>query len=307
MMTTLKQIIGFLREREMIDEAHAERLDKLPDAPISGFSPISQATTGSLSWMRSQQLDFSAVKAVVVICARDFEIPQNTLIAFIPVTNPRLAFIRVLRQFGPQTFKKGVDPTAEIGADCKLGEGVSIGAYSVIGDNVVIGDRTEIRHHVVIADNTQIGADCVIKSHAAIGEEGFGFENDEAGHPVHMPHIGRVIIGDDVYIGNFVTVIRGSLGDTRIGDHVKIDDHVHIAHNVLIGNDTIITACAELSGGVDVGKNVWLAPNCSIVQKIKIGDDAFIAIGAVVTKDIEPNMVAMGSPARSIKKRFEDK
>lgn len=306
-MTTIKQVIGLLRERGMIDEAHAERLDGLPDGPISGFSPISAATPGSLSWMRAQQLDWSGIQAAAVICARDFEIPQDTSVAFIPVSNPRLAFIRVLRAFAPEPRGEGIDPTARIGAGCKLGAGVSIGAYAVIGDNVSIGDGTEIRHHCVIADGTVIGEGCVIKSHGAIGEEGFGFEADEAGHPVHMPHLGRVVIGDDVYLGNFVTVIRGALGDTRIGNHVKIDDHVHVAHNVAIGDDTIITACAELSGGVDVGRNVWLAPNCSVVQKIKIGDDAFIAIGAVVTKDIEANQVAMGSPARSIKKRFEEK
>ena len=103
-------------------------------------------------------------------------------------------------------------------------------------------------------------------------------------------HLGGVKIGNEVEIGALNSIARGTLNDTIIENGVKTDNLVHIAHNCYIGCNSLITACVELSGGVIVGKNVWIGPNSSVLEKIKIGDNAFIGIGSVVTKDVDTNM-----------------
>ena len=115
-------------------------------------------------------------------------------------------------------------------------------------------------------------------------------------------HLGGVDIGENVEIGAVNSVVRGALGNTVIQDYVKTDNLVHIAHNCFIGKGSLLTACAEISGSVTLGKNVWLGPNCSLNNKISIGDKSFIGLGAVVTKNIPPNEVWAGNPARFIKK-----
>ncbi len=178
---------------------------------------------------------------------------------------------------------------------------------SVIGDNVIIGDNTEIRHHVVIGDNTVIGNNCLVKSHTVIGEEGFGFERDENGVPIRIPHLGRVVIGNNVEIGALNTVMRGTLDDTIVADNVKTDDHVHIGHNVYIGRGCVITACAEISGSAKIGEMTSLGPNCSVMNGISIGSNCIVGLGTVVTKSLPNDVVAAGCPARVLRKTSEEK
>jgi UDP-3-O-[3-hydroxymyristoyl] glucosamine N-acyltransferase len=215
--------------------------------------------------------------------------------------NPRLDYARVLQKFFAPKVVLGISHTARIGNNVSLGKDISIGEYSVIGNNVVIGDGTEIRHHVVIGDNTIIGRNCLIKSNTVIGEEGFGFERDEKGIPIRIPHLGRVIIGDNVEIGAVNTIMRGTIDDTVIEDNVKIDDHVHIGHNVKVGKGCLITACAEISGSARIGDYTWLGPNCSIMDGINIGDNVFVGLGSVVNKSVENNTIVAGNPARKMK------
>lgn len=277
-----------------------------PDFELTGVSPLSATQPDTVTWMHSQELDWSRLRARVVICARELAAPELPGVVFLPVKNPRLIFAKIVHRFLLPPREAGrtyIDPTARIGQGCHIGDGVTIGAYTVIGDHVTIGDRTEIRHHCVIADNTVIGSDCLIKSHVAIGEEGFGFELDEHGRPFPFPQLGRVVIGDHVQLGCFNTVDRAAMGETRIGNYVKTDEHVHIAHGVTIGENTLITACAEISGSATIGKGVWLGPNCSIMDKITIGDNVFVGLGAVVLKDVPANQVVAGNPARFLRER----
>lgn len=216
--------------------------------------------------------------------------------------NPRLDFARVLQEFFVSSTSSSIADTAQIGSSVSIGINVSIGVYSIIGNNVIIGDGTEIRHHVVIGDNTVIGNNCLIKSNTVIGEEGFGFERDEKGVPIRIPHLGKVIIGDNVEIGALNTVMRGTIDDTFIEDNVKTDDHVHIGHNVQVGKGCLITACAEISGSARIGDKTWLGPNSSIMNGISIGRNCFIGLGTVVTKSLPDNVVAAGCPARVIRR-----
>lgn len=141
----------------------------------------------------------------------------------------------------------------------------------------------------------------LIGENVVIGTKGFGYERDENGVPQQFPHIGRVIIGDNVEIGDNTIINRGTIGDTVIGDNVKIDGQVFIAHNCKIGDNTMIAACAQLSGHVEVGKNCWIAPNVSIIQKVKIGDNCCIGIGSVVLHDVPANTVVCGNPAKFLR------
>jgi UDP-3-O-[3-hydroxymyristoyl] glucosamine N-acyltransferase len=218
----------------------------------------------------------------------------TTALAVIRSPNPRLDFIRAqhLMEAAPGFVE---DPTP-----AQLHPSVRVGPNSVIENGVSIGEGTKIGSCVVIKSGTRIGRFCDIKSGAVIGEAGFGFERDENNRPVRMIHLGGVRIGDHVDIGNLTTVARGALGETIVEDYVKIDDHCHIAHNCHIGEGTIITACVEISGSVTVGKNAWLAPNCCVVQKIRLGDNCFIGIGAVVSRSVDPGDKVFGNPARRL-------
>lgn len=211
--------------------------------------------------------------------------------------NPRLDFAKALvileRNIG---FHKTdalakVHPTAQVSPHAAIGRGVSIGARSVVG------------HFAVIADEVVIGDDCWIKSGAVIGEAGFGFERDVDGTFVRLVHLGSVKIGNRVEVGSLTTVCRGTLADTVIEDDVKIDDHVHIAHNCQIRHGAMVVACAEVSGGVELGQNSWVGPNASIIQKMKIGANAVIGIGANVIRPVDVGSTVAGNPAKPLTPR----
>lgn len=209
---------------------------------------------------------------------------------------PRLDFAKALvyleRKVGFvwSTAEPNIHPTAVIGK------------HAVIGKGVIIGENTVIGHHVVIGDEVKIGKNCIVKSCAVLGEDGFGFERQSNGNSVRLPHIGNVVIHDNVEIGALTTVCRGTLGDTIIADGAKIDDHVHIAHNVHIGRGAFIIACAEVSGGVKIGERAWIAPNASVMNQLSIGDDSVVGLGSVVIKDVHHGIVVAGNPAKALRK-----
>jgi UDP-3-O-[3-hydroxymyristoyl] glucosamine N-acyltransferase LpxD len=226
-------------------------------------------------------------------------------ISHILTSTPRLDFARVLERFFAPPRKAGIADTAVVAPTAKLGKDIYVGPYSTIGDRVEIGDFTEIRDRVTIHDDTVIGSHCVIKSNTVIGEEGFGFEFEDDGTALRIQHLGRVVIADNVEIGALNVIARGTLDDTFIASGVKIDDHVFIAHNVYIGENSVVIAGAQISGSVKIGKNVWVSPQVSIINNITVGDDALLGIGAVVTKPVEANVIVSGNPARVMLRRYE--
>ena len=116
-----------------------------------------------------------------------------------------------------------------------------------------------------------------------------------------MPHLGGVVIDKNVRVGANNTVVSGTINPTRIGENTKLDDHVHFAHNCIAGKSCFITACVQFSGSVVLGDRVWIGPNTSIINGIKIEDDAIIGIGAVVTKNVDKKQVVAGNPAVDVK------
>ncbi len=273
---------------------------------FSKFSAIDQADKNSLCFCkykdeRAKQM-LKNTKAAIVLCHFGIHLPKRDDIAYVLVNNPRLCFAKLLSKYHKQSVEFKIHPTAIIGKNCKIGK-VSIGPHVFISNNVKIGDNSIIFPNVVIFDNVTIGRNVIIKSNTTIGQKGFGFEFDKKHIPISIPHISGVSIGDSVEIGANSTVCRGTLSNTIISDNVKIDDQVFIAHNVEIGERTMIVACSEISGSVTIGSDCWLGPNCSIMNHITIGNEVLVGLGAVVIKSVPDRVIVAGNPARILRKK----
>ena len=209
--------------------------------------------------------------------------------------NIRMDFVRCLdyleREIGFShfEFKSKIHPT------------VMIGENVVIESGCEISEGVVLEHNVVIHSGTSIGSNTRVRANSSIGGDGFGFERLSDGRPIRFPHLGGVSIGSNVEIGSNTCIAKGTLGDTVIEDDVKIDNLVHVSHNCCIKRGTFLIACSEISGGVKTGRNAWIGPNSSIMQKVSIGDGALIGIGAVVLKDVSPNTVYAGNPAKKLR------
>jgi UDP-3-O-[3-hydroxymyristoyl] glucosamine N-acyltransferase len=210
---------------------------------------------------------------------------------------------------------KGIHPTAVIGKEVILGKDVAVEPYVVIDDHAVIEDSTIIYMGVYVGHHTRIGKDCLIYPHvtirervtvgdrviihsgSVIGSDGFGFSTVKGAHH-KIPQIGTVIIEDDVEIGANVTIDRARFDKTWIKKGTKIDNLVQIAHNVIIGENSVIVSQTGISGSTEIGNNVTLAGQSGIVGHITIGDNAVIAAQSGVTKSVPANTCVSGYPAK---------
>jgi len=270
--------------------------------PASWIDPPAGSVTFARDFDPAAAARLSAQREVLVIAGKDYA--SSLAGPHIVADNPRLAFAKVVgRYFAPRT-EQGISQHAVIHPSASIGSDVTVAPFCVVGPDVRIGDRSELRPHVVLASGTVLGHDTLIKSNTVIGEEGFGFETDDV--PIRMPHLGAVRIGDHVEVGALCSIARGTLGDTTIGDHVKIDDHVFIAHNVTIGRASFVIAGAEVSGSVHIGSEVWIGPQATIRNQVSIGDGALVGMGAVVTRDVPAGMVFAGNPAKVVRERTAD-
>lgn len=255
---------------------------------VDSIGPITTAQPNQLSFCvftgKKAVEMIKKSKARVIVCHEDLELTlkkyskRGKLLLFSPT--PRLTFTKIARVFFlPKVTERTIHPSV------------------VIGENVTIGERTIIGPNVTIYDNVQIGEDCLIKAGAVIGGAGFGFEKDTDGKWIQFPQIGKVIIGNNVFIGSCTCVDRGALGDTIIEDGVKIDNLCHIAHNIHFERNVMVIALSEISGGVRIGTNTYIAPSCSVLDNLTIGANCLIGIGSLVLKDIPEHSVAYGRPA----------
>ncbi len=224
---------------------------------------------------------------------------------FILHENPKSVFSAVTKFVHEKSsaFQKTgalIHPSAIVHPGCRLGKNVRIGAYSTIGA-CHIGDNTMIYNHVHIEDCVTIGANCVIREFCSIGGEGFGFDKNEEGINEHIPHLGSVVIEDNVSIYPFSNVDRGTLGKTTIKKGTAIDHFVHIGHNTTTGENNLITACTVLAGGSMIRDNCFIGVNTLLMQKRIIGSNVITGMGSVVLKDIPDNEVWVGNPARYLK------
>ena len=260
------------------------------DLNILYISTLDTISDGALCFSK-KTIQTSLYRRAILISLPGTDPGNGSVIA---TNNPRLDFARALimldKLVGFRKFKE----------EPNIGENVLLSQSAIIGKGVVIGARSSIGHNVVINDGVQIGEDCIIKSNTVIGEPGFGFEYHNLEKPIRLLHLGNVIIGDRVELGSLNSVCKGTIENTVIEDDVKTDDQVHIAHNCLIKRGSLIAACVEVSGSVEIGEHTWVGPNSSIIQKVKIGKKCFIGIGSNVTKSIENGISVGGNPARKL-------
>ena len=226
--------------------------------------------------------------------------------------NPRFEYIKTTRcvfNSSGQTFSRElsfIDPSASIAPTAV------VSPFCFIGPNCVIEDDCFLASGVRLIDSVNIGRGTRIGANTVIGGWGFGIERDNGrardvipfgGTPLKMPHFGGVIIGEYCDIGALNTLASGAIEPTLLEDHVMTDDHVHIAHNCVIKEGVAITACAEISGSVEIGKEAWVGPNSSLMQKITIGSASIIGIGTVLRKSVPSKTTVAGNPARILDKQ----
>jgi UDP-3-O-[3-hydroxymyristoyl] glucosamine N-acyltransferase len=241
--------------------------------------------------------------AGVIICdnSLNFEnLSENK--CCIVVENPKLEFLRIVNQLFVFKNEPSIHPAAIIDKEAKIGNNVNIGAYTVVG-KCIIGDNTFIESNCRIFDNVSIGNNVNIHPGVVIGSDGFGYTRQANGESERFPHIGGVVIEDNVDIGANTCIDRGALGNTIIRQGVKIDNLVHIAHNVVIEKDAYIIANAMIGGSTRIGEGAWVAPGASLRDNIEIGRSATVGLGAVVTKNIPDGEIWMGNPAKKFEKK----
>ena len=290
-----------------------------PDLAITGISSLTEAEPGDISFLANPKyapyLAETRASAVLVGAAQDgVELVQ------VVVANPDWAFAKVVEAYGPRpaTLPVGVHPTAIIGEGVSLGAEVAIGAYAVIGDGARIGDgtriyphafigaaavigaRSTIFPHVTVREACELGDRVIVHSGAVIGSDGFGYASVEGVHH-KIPQVGIVVLGDDVEIGANTTIDRARFGRTLIGQGTKIDNLVQIAHNVEIGDHSIVVAQVGIAGSTRVGSYVTLAGQCGISGHLTIGDRAIVAGQSGVSKNVPPGTLVQGNPAMEMK------
>lgn len=288
------------------------------DTIICGVGSLAGARAGELSFVKDARYMKAATQtnASALIVAE--HLPQISKPQII-CRHPFLAFIKVVQMFAAERERPapGTHPTAVVSPDAKIGQDVSIGAHAFIGPRTTIGDRaiiypnvfvgadckigedSLIYPNVVIRESVTIGARAIIHAGAVIGDDGFGYVQSDGRH-VKIPQIGTVEIGDDVEIGANTTIARAALDKTIIKRGVKIDNHSHVAHNVVIGEDSMLIAYAKIAGGAVIGRNVLIAEDVGITDNITIGDGCMIGGGSKVYKSIPPGSVVWGAPAKSL-------
>ena len=298
-MLELKSIIEKLQPVAVIGNA-----DRTITA-VNAFD-IENTDESIISWLNQKNSNKAyLVKSGVVLIPNTLlvdDLPSNA--TFLTFENPREAFSKLIQYFFMKVRRQpGIASSAVIGENVKFGANVFVGHNTVIEDDVKIGDNVIILHNNSILSDTIIGNGVVIGSNNTIGGVGFGYERNKSNQYEVLPHIGNVVIEDLVEIGNNTCIDRAVLGSTLIRRNAKIDNLVHIAHGCEIGENSLVIAHAMIGGSSLIGKNVWVAPNAAIINKISIGDDAVIGMGAVVLNNVPEHSVMVGNPAKPLKAR----
>lgn len=284
-----------------------------PDKMLNGVAPFDSATPDDLTYAGQAKFlkKLSECNAGAVLVPRKVA-PQS--IPVIHVDNPRVAFAKVMQVFHPPfRLPTGIHPSAVVGDRFVCGEQIAVGACAVIQNGVTVGDRVQIHPNAVIGNDVQIGNDVVIHSNVSIlerctighrtiihagtviGSDGFGYAPD--GEIYHkLPQIGIVRIDDDVEIGACNTIDRAAFGKTWIQSGVKTDNMVHVAHNVTVGENTVLVAQVAIAGSVTIGKNVVVAGQAAIAEHLNIGDRVVLGPRAGIVKSVPSGEVLSGAP-----------
>lgn len=286
---------------------------------VTSFGKIEEAEDGQLAFLANPKYEeyLYSTRASVVIINDALELKQPVTATLIRVPDAYTAFAKLLSTYQQMMQQQltGVQEPVYISASASYGQNVFIGAFVYLGDNVKVGNNTKIYPNVYLGNKVKVGDnsiihpgvkiyhDClignnvVIHAGTVIGSDGFGFAPQADGSFKKVPQIGNVIIEDNVEIGANATIDRATIGSTIIRSGAKLDNLIQIAHNVEIGNSTVVAAQSGISGSTKVGKGVMIGGQVGIVGHINIGDGAKINAQSGVSKSVEAGKAVTGSPA----------
>ncbi len=290
-----------------------------PDTTVSSFGKIEEATQGQLTFFANAKYEefLYSTNASVIIVNSAYTLKQPVNATLIRVPDAYTAFATLLTKYEEIVRQQlnGIQQPSYIAKSAKHGSNVFIGAFAYIGENVKVGDNTKIYPNAYIGDNVSIGNNCIIHPgvkiyhdcrvgnevsiHAGtvIGSDGFGFAPQADGSFKKVPQIGNVVIEDNVEIGANTTIDRATIGSTIIRSGAKLDNLIQVAHNVEVGNSTVIAAQAGVSGSTKIGKGVMIGGQAGIVGHIQLGDGAKVNAQSGVSKSVEAGKAVTGSPA----------
>ncbi|MCG3165101.1 MAG: UDP-3-O-(3-hydroxymyristoyl)glucosamine N-acyltransferase [Bacteroidia bacterium] len=308
MIFTARQIAGILNGT----------VEGNPDALVSTVSKIEEGVSGSLSFLANPKYTeyIYTTKASAVIVGKDFKPLQHLNTTLIRVDDAYQSFAKLLEYYNKLNKNKqgreepnNVSPSAKIGSDVYIGAFVYIGenaeiANSVklypgtyIGDNVKVGANSTLFQGVKVYHGCVIGNDCTVHAGVVIGGDGFGFAPNAENNYAKVPQIGNVVIEDRVEIGANTTIDRATLGSTIIRKGVKLDNLIQIAHNVEIGENTVIAAQTGIAGSTKIGKNCMIGGQVGIIGHLSIGDSVMIAAQSGIGGNLKDGEIVQGSPA----------
>ncbi|SDB38836.1 UDP-3-O-[3-hydroxymyristoyl] glucosamine N-acyltransferase [Flavobacteriaceae bacterium MAR_2010_188] len=308
MKFTATQIAGIL-EGDIVGD---------PDVEVSKLAKIEEGTEGSLTFLANPKYKsfIYSTKASITIVNKTFEAENSLSTTLIKVDDAYKSFSKLLEYYNQVKLNKsGIETPSFISETSSLGENIYVGAFtylgenvklannvkvfpnSYIGDNVTIGENTIIFSGVRIYSETIIGQDCVLNSGVIIGADGFGFAPNEKGEYIKVPQTGNVIIENNVDVGAATTIDRATLGSTIIRNGVKLDNQIQIAHNVEIGENTVIAAQTGIAGSTKIGKNCQIGGQVGFAGHITIGDNVKIQAQSGIGRNVKDNEVLQGSPA----------
>ncbi len=289
---------------------------------IQRVAKIEEAVAGDISFVSNKKYVkfLSETNASAVIVSKDVtrssHMNKNT--ALVQVDDPYVSFLKVLVAFHPpkDPLPPGIHPTAIIPPSASIGTEVRIGAYVVLGNGCVVGSNARLCHGVVLGDEVTVGANTllypnvtiregcrlgdrvIIHSGTTIGSDGFGFAPKGDGSYEKIPQVGIVVIEDDVEIGANCTVDRATMGETRIKKGTKLDNLIQVAHNVVIGENTVIAAQAGISGSTTIGSGAMIGGQVGITGHLEISDNIKMGAQSGIHRSIrEPGGTYFGSPA----------
>ncbi len=290
-----------------------------PNVEVSTLSKIEEGKSGSLSFLANPVYTkfIYTTEAAIIIVNKDFKPEKPVKATLIRVENAYSSFTTLLEMVQQaKNDKRGISEKASIAASAELGQNVYIGDFVVIGENTEVGDNTKIYANSCLGDNCKIGSDttfyygvkvydecvignnCTLHAGVTVGADGFGFALQSTGDFKKIPQIGNVIIEDNVEIGTNTTIDRATLGSTIIRKGVKLDNLIQIAHNVEIGENTVIAAQSGIAGSTKIGKNCMFGGQVGIAGHLTIADEVKIQAQSGIGKNIKkPGSVWEGSPA----------
>lgn len=299
-----------------------------PNIEVSGIAKIEEAKAGDITFISNPKYEkyLSSTEATSLICSAEIKIPEDGPKHVIRVEDPYNAFLFTLEQFNPPISwitETGIHPTAQIDPSVELGNNITIGPYVVIYQKAKIGDNTVIHANTVVGPETTIGKDCliypnvsvyhqvqiqdrvIIHSGAVVGSDGFGFVPMKDGTYRKIPQMGFVIIEDDVEIGANTAIDRATLGATVVKKGTKLDNLIQIAHNVNVGENTVMAAQVGIAGSVKVGSHCQFGGQVGIAGHLEIADRVNIGAQSGVSKSLTLSGVTyFGTPAKPVKEAF---